>query len=173
MFCLAFRDTELPFEVVTHAGGDEYWHAPITLGEFLPFACYCVLAFVVLVQLFIPMLRRLYAAVFRFALDLTGLKAKRAESAKLLADAFSRYVFTGGLCSFPLGLMLWHDTFRHSLAGPGLMGFAFVGLALTLLLLLVAFIIFGIWVICSWQKLHRAEKVNPLAACVAARLAKK
>ncbi len=158
---------ELPFDVVTHAGGDEYWHDAMTVGDFLPLACYGALALVVLVQFFIPALRRLYAVCFRFGLDLVGLRAKRSESAKLLADALARYLFTGGLCSLPLGIMLWQDTFRPSLGGPLSMGFAFVGLALTLLLLAAAFIIFAIWLFFSWQHLHHVEKVNPIATTLA------
>ncbi len=154
---------ELPFDVITHAGEGEYWCAPITLQEFLPFACYCLLALTVLGQLFIPLLRQAYAACFRFVLDLLALSSRRAESARLLADACSRFLFTGGLCSFPLALALYEDTFRPSLGGPLAMGFVFVGLALTLLLIATAFIIFAVWTLGRWQQLHRVEKRNPLA----------
>ncbi len=158
---------ELPFELVTHAGSGEYWRDPITVEEIAPFACYCMLALVVLVQFFIPPLRRLYAGCFRFALGLFGLKAKLAESARLLADALSRFLFTGGLCSFPLAIMLYEDTFHPSLSGPFNFGMAIVGLFFTLVLIAAAFIVFVIWALGRWQKLHRVEKTNPLAAAVA------
>ena len=62
-------DAELPLDVIANAGGGEYLRHAITVEEIAPFACYGAVALAMFVQLFIPLLRRLYAACFRFGLD--------------------------------------------------------------------------------------------------------
>ena len=73
-------------------------------------------------------------------------------------------MFTCALCTFPLGLALYGDTFRPSTGGPFNLGMAFVGFLITCVLVIAAFAVFAIWTWGRWQKLHRIEKENPLAA---------
>ncbi len=142
--------------------------ATLSLLDLLPLLTFATAMAALVIQPFIPALRRLSTAAFRFGLKRIGKKQLLEESARLLASGMAWLGFTCGLCLFPLVFALYGDTFRPHYAGPFNFGQTLFGAFFSLVLMAAASLIATLWTFISWQLLHRVGKKNPLASRVAA-----
>ncbi len=119
--------------------------------------CFSLLALALVVQYFIPPLRRLYVAVFRWGLQLVGIRQQVQEYASLLAAWLARLGFASGFCLIPICLGFYADAASHY-SGPMPMSYLFVFGPIAFLLMILAFIIVSLWAFIAWRKLRRKSK---------------
>ncbi len=115
--------------------------------------CFCLLALVLVVQCFIPPLRRLYVAAFRFALQLVGIHHAQ-EYAGLLGAWVAWLGFSFGFCLIPICMAFYADAASHYM-GIMPISYLFVYGPIAFLMMVVAFIIVSLWTLVRWCRLRR------------------
>ncbi len=116
--------------------------------------CFSLLALVLVLQCFIPALRRLYERVLAFVLPRLGLRQRVQEYAALLGAYGAWLGFSGGLCLLPICLAFYADAATHH--GGGLsMGYLIVFGPISFLLMVLAFLICTGVAFHNWRRLQR------------------
>ncbi len=117
--------------------------------------CFCLLALALVVQCFIPALRRLYVFLFRYALKLVNIR--RQAYATLLGAWLAWLGFSSGLCLIPVCLGFYADAASHS-SGPLTMSYLIVFGPIAFLLMVLAFLICSSVAFINWRRLRRTPQ---------------
>ncbi len=116
--------------------------------------CFCLLALALVVQCFIPPLRRLYVAVLRWGLQLVGMRQQVQEYASLLGAWLAWLGFSFAFCLIPICMGCYADAASHY-SGPMPMSYLFVFGPIASLMGVVAFCIVSLWTLVLWCRLRR------------------
>ncbi len=117
--------------------------------------CFSLLALALVVQCFIPALRRLYVRLFRWVLEFAVIRHQLQEYAALLGTWVARLGFSFGLCLISVCMGFFADAASHS-RGPLSMSFLIVFGPISFLLMVLAFLLCTFAAYTNWQRLRRS-----------------
>ncbi len=123
------------------------------------FICCCVGVLVLLLQCFIPCVRRFYRKAAEATLTLCRVRPENIPLLSSLLDTYMAWLhFAWGICLFPLCFGLYADAFHPSMSGPLNFGFAPLMLFFSCVLMLLVFFIGTLWAFLSWLLRQHQQK---------------